>query len=219
MSLVANLLLVFLSLLLGLRLLKRYADRPRPHTLWYAVGLLLTAVAATPELYVQAMGALPTPLWWIYWATASSLVGFLAVGTAYLLGPRVGQVALAVTYALVLWLVAAVLLTAGPAPSPISHDMLSKAPTVAVKLPFLIQNIAGSLLILGGAVWSFIRTRAVYNVWIALGTIIFASGGAAAGFLSFPGAFYVAQAVGIVVLYAGVSQSVAPRPAKATVAG
>ncbi|HLN60716.1 MAG TPA: hypothetical protein VK464_04120 [Symbiobacteriaceae bacterium] len=212
MSLVANSLLVILSLALGLRLLKRYKDRPRPHTLWYAVGLLLTAVAALPELYLQAAGSLVTPLWWLYWMTASSLVGFLAVGTAYLLAPRVGQVTLGLVYALVLWLVAVTIMTAGPAPVGVTHETLNHAPTVAVKIPFLIQNIAGSMLILIGAAYSYIRTRALYNVWIALGTIVFASGGASAGLLDFPGVFYFTQTAGIILLYLGVSQSVAPRP-------
>lgn len=218
MALVANAILVILSLILGARLVKQYQRRPRSHTRWYAVGLLLTAVAAFPELYNQAMGSLPTVLWWVYWSTGSALVGFLAVGTAYLISPRVGQIMLAVVGVLALWVIVATLLTAGPSPEVVAHESMAKAPNATIKLPFLIQNILGSLVILGGTLFSFIRTRAIYNVWIALGTLVFASGGAAAGLVDFPGAFYFTQSVGMILLYMGVTGAGAHRPA-ATVAG
>jgi hypothetical protein len=212
MALVANAILVVLSLILGIRLIRQYQRRPRSHTGWYAVGLLLTAVAAFPELYNQFTGTLPTVLWWVYWSTGSTLVGFMAVGTAYLISPRVGQVALAVVGILGVWVIAATILTAGPTPELFSHESMAKAPNATIKLPFLIQNILGSLVILGGTLFSFVRTRAIYNVWIALGTLVFASGGAAAGLVDFPGAFYFTQSVGMILLYVGVTGAGAYRP-------
>jgi len=215
MALVANSLLVVLSLIMGIRLLRGYAARRRNHSLWYAVGLLLTAVAAFPELYLRLTGGLVTPLWWAYWVAASSLVGFLAVGTAFLLGDTAGKAALAVAGALTLWLIVAVFLTAGPAPAGITHETLSKAPNGIIKAPFLIQNIAGALLILGGALWSFVRTRAVGCLYIALGTLVFSSGGSAAGLFGLPAVFYVTQTAGIILLYIGVTQAAAPRMVRA----
>lgn len=214
----ANSLLVLLSLAMGVRLLRQYSVRPRPHTRWYAVGLLLTAAAAFPELYLKLTGGLVTPLWWLYWVAASSLVGFLAVGTAYLIGPTWGKVSLITVSLLVLWLAVATALNAGPAPVAFTEATLSKAPNAAIKAPFLIQNIAGAMLILGGALWSFYRTRGVSNLFIALGTLVFSAGGAAAGILSFPGAFYLTQTAGIIFLYAGVTQAGSQRRL-ATVAG
>jgi hypothetical protein len=211
MALFANLLLVVLSLWMGLRLIRQYQSRKRTHTLWYAVGLFLTALAALPEVYVKLTGHLVTPLWWLYWVAASALVGFLAVGTAYLLGPRIGKVALAMAVLLTAALAVATVLTAGPAPAVVTETTMSRAPNSYIKAPFLLQNILGAMLIFVGALWSFVRTRGLYNLWIALGTAIFSAGGAAAGLLAFPGVFYFTQTAGILLLYVGVSQSVSNR--------
>lgn len=207
MALVANITLVALSLILGIRLLRQYATRPRPHSLWYSVGLLLTAVAAFPELYYELTGQVPPLLWWLYWSTASSLVGLLAVGTAYLFSLRFGQATLAVVALLSLWVAAATLLTSGPGPAAIGAGMFHKAPTAAIKLPFLLQNIGGSLVIFGGALLSFIRTRGLYAVLIALGTLVFASGGGAAGNTEYGFIFAFSQTIGVLLLYSGVALS------------
>lgn len=214
MALLANGLLVALSLVMGLRLLMQYQTRPRPHTLWFAIGLLLTALAASAEVWSQAFGLLPTMLWWLYWISASSLVGFLAVGTAYLLGHRPGQITLVIVSLLVVWLAFAVVTAAGPGPTMIAETTLTKAPNATVKAPFLIQNILGALLILGGAVWSYLKTRGLYNVMIAAGTLVFSSGGAVAGFLHIPAFFYFTQSVGIVLLYLGVTSAGTTRSAR-----
>lgn len=208
MAIIANLLLVALSLIMGIRLLRQYRVRARAHTLWYAVGLLLTAVAATPEVYLKITGSLITPLWWVYWVAASSLVGYLAVGTAYLLGPGVGKVTLWCVSVVAAVLAVLTVLTAGPATSDV---VLHSAPNLYIKIPFLIQNIGGSMLIFVGAVLSWLRNRGWYNVWIALGTLCFAAGGGASGSGIAPGVFYFTQAAGIVLLYFGVTQSTAPR--------
>lgn len=214
MALIANALLVILSVSLGVRILRQHLERPRAHKLYYSIGLLLTGLAAFPELYHKLSGGLPTGLWWLYWASASTLVGFLGVGTAYLLSERFGKIMLGVVALLATWVVVATLLTAGPTPAVLTVESMAKAPTAAIKLPFVIQNILASLVIFGGAILSYVRTRGVYNIYIALGTLVFASGGAAAGLLAFPGAFYFTQTAGMILLYAGVALSGAQRPAQ-----
>ncbi|MEW8978073.1 MAG: hypothetical protein AB2385_06675 [Symbiobacterium sp.] len=210
---IANTVLVVLSLLLGGRLLFHYARRPRPHSLWYGVGLILIACAAFPELYFELTGQIPTALWWLYWSTASGCVAYLSVGSAYLLHQRFGQVSLAVMVALTVWVAAATLLTGGTGPAVVATEAFRSAPTAAIKLPFLLQNIGGSLIILAGALISFVRTRAAFTLLIALGTFVFASGGAAAGLMEFSQIFAFTQTAGILLLYAGVSLSLRPRKA------
>jgi hypothetical protein len=207
MALAANLLLVLLSLVMGLRLIRQYSVRRRSHTLWYAVGLLLLAAAAFPEVYYRITDQLPTPLWWLYWMTASATVGFLGVGTGYLVSPLFGRITLAITLVLTAAVAVATVVTGGPAPEVVTDAALTRAPSAAIKLPFVLQNAIGSLVIFGGAIWSYLRTRGLYALWIALGTLVFAGGGAAAGLLKFPGAFYFTQSAGILLLYAGVTQS------------
>lgn len=211
MALVANITLVLLSMLMGIRILRLYAVRRRAHSLWYGVGLILTAIAATPEVVRELTNALPTPLWWLYWSAASATVGFLAAGTAYLLSPRIGQVTLIAVCILSVGVVLATVLTAGPSPAELTDAVFAKAPTGWIKAPFLIQNIAGSLVILTGAAVSFLRTRAWYNVWIVLGTLLFAAGGTSAGLLKYSSLFYFTQTAGILVLYLGVTESAKPR--------
>lgn len=207
MVMVANVTLIVLSLILGIKLLRTYSTRPRPHTLWYAVGLLITAVAAFPELYYELTGAVPTALWWVYWSTASSLVGFLSVGTAYLISPRLGRIALTVVLATTAWVAVATILYAGAGPGP---EMFRQAPNGYVKLPFLLQNIGGSLLILVGALISFIKTRGLFAILIAAGTFVFAAGGGASGLMQYAQIFAFTQTAGILLLYAGVSLSLRP---------
>jgi len=204
---VANATLVGLSLFLGGRLLLHYHNRPRPHTLWYGVGLVLIALAALPELYFELTGQIPALFWWLYWSTASGCVGFLSVGSAYLLSERFGKVTLAVMAALTVWVVAATLLTGGTGPAVVGTEAFRSAPTGAIKLPFLLQNIGGSLLILAGAAISLARTRAVFALLIALGTFVFAGGGAVSGLLQYSQLFAFTQTLGILLLYAGVSRS------------
>ncbi len=201
MALVANLLLVVLSFIMGIRLARQYRLRPRSHTLWYAVGLLLTAAAAFPEVYRGVFGSLPTILWWLYWVAASALVGFLGVGTAYLISPRFGRAALIGAAGLTAALAAATVLTAGP----YAGQAFSSAPTAYIKVPFVIQSSVGALVIFGGAVYSFFRNRGLYNIWIALGALIFSAGGGAAGSGRLPEIFYFTQVLGIILLYVGVT--------------
>lgn len=210
-EMIASLVVVLLSLILGIRLLVRNRKRPRPHTLWYAVGLIVTALAGLPEFWYHAFNSVPQVLWWDYWVTASALVGFLAVGTSFLLSRRFGVASLVTVLGLTVWLAVATVLTAGPAPTSGLETAFRSAPTAAIKLPFLLMNIAGALVIFAGAIYSLIRTRMLYNLWIALGTLSFSAGGALAGLLQFPGVFAFTQIAGIVLLYLGVSQSIKPR--------
>lgn len=211
-EMISSLVVVLLSLVLGIRLLDRNRKRPRPHTLWYAVGLIMTAAAGLPEFWYHAFKSIPTALWWVYWVAASALVGFLAVGTSYLISRRFGVGALVAVLGLTAWLTVATVLTAGPAPTTGLETAFRSAPTAQIKLPFLLMNIAGATVIFAGAIYSLIRTRMLYNLWIALGTLSFSAGGALAGLMNFPGVFAITQILGICLLYLGVSQSIRPRP-------
>lgn len=212
MMTVANSVLIVLSLLLGGRLLMHYRTKPRPHSLWYGVGLILIACAALPELYYELTGQVPALLWWLYWSTASGCVAFLSVGSAYLLSERFGKGALAAAVLTAVWVVAATLLTGGTGPAVVSSEAFRSAPTAAIKLPFLLQNIGGSLIILIAAILSFVRTRAAYALLITAGVFVFAFGGASAGLMRISQIFAFTQTAGILLLYAGVTLSLRPRP-------
>jgi len=189
---------------MGVQLIAQYRRRPHLHTLWYAVGILLTAVAVGPDIFRKLTDTLPTGLWWLYWICGSSTVGFLAVGTGYLLSNLAGRVTLMMAVLLSVWLIIATVTTAGTGPEILNQDAFTRAPTLAIKVPFLVQNVAGSILIVGGAVYSFVKTRGWYNLWIAGGTIVFAAGGTASGLLKYSHLFYFTQVTGVILLYVGV---------------
>lgn len=219
MAVVANTTLVVLALVLGVRLLTQFRVRRRPASLWYGVGLLLTASAAFPEVWYALTQTVPVALWWLYWSSASATVGFLAVGTGYLLSPRFGRACLASAALLTLAVVVATVLTGGSGPAEGATEFFAKAPTVPIKIPFLVQNILGSLVILIGATISYLRTRGLYNIWIALGTLVFAAGGASAGLINYSQVFYFTQTAGILLLYAGVTMAGRSRIGVQTAAG
>lgn len=76
--------------------------------------------------------------------------------------------------------------------------------SVRVFSPLL--TIPGSLALIGGAAYSWIRTRASYNLFIALGTIVIAGAGGLARF-GWPGALYLGEMLGLICLFYGFVRS------------
>ena len=58
-----------------------------------------------------------------------------------------------------------------------------------------------------GALYSWYRSRLSYNLWIALGALVFSAGGAIGKYLGIYQLFYIFQAIGSIVLYYGIVSS------------
>ena len=68
----------------------------------------------------------------------------------------------------------------------------------------IIQNIIGGLVLIGGALYSFIRDRRrTYNLWIFLGGLMPMIGGSALAFFHQPDLFFVFELAGTALLYWG----------------
>ncbi|MEI6452760.1 MAG: hypothetical protein WCP98_22805, partial [Actinomycetes bacterium] len=65
--------------------LRQYLARRKPHQLAWSVGLLFYAVAAAMEAWSEYSGRWDPTVYRIYIVLAASLVGFLGLGTLYLL--------------------------------------------------------------------------------------------------------------------------------------
>ncbi|MCX6374030.1 MAG: hypothetical protein NTX16_13330, partial [Actinobacteria bacterium] len=65
--------------------LRQYLARGKPHQLAWAVGLLFYAVAAAMETWSEYSGRWDPTVYRVYIVLAASLVGFLGLGTLYLL--------------------------------------------------------------------------------------------------------------------------------------
>ncbi len=175
---------------------RQWLERRKPHQLAWAVGLLFYSVAAVMESWSEYAQSWDPTVYRVYIVLAASLVGFLGLGSLYLIAHRRvwGHLYLAFNLACM-----AVFLY-GTFTSPL-RGRLAAGITVGgsalgpatsfpriMSLPF---NIPGSLFLLGGAllsIWRFAakreyRYRMWANVLIALGTILiaFVGGKARAG--------------------------------------
>ena len=196
--------------------LNQWYHRRKPHQLAWSVGLLMYGAAAAMEAYSEYTGEWIPWVYRIYIVLAASLVGFLGLGTLYLIAknklwPRLYLAFLLVCLAIFFWgaltvdlieenLVAGIVVggqALGPGGS---------FPRV-MSLPF---NITGTLLLLGGAVvsvWRFSRKREfAYRMWanvlIAAGTLVIAGAGSMARAGMTVG-LYAAEMVASALLLAG----------------
>ena len=196
----------------------QWLHRRKPHQLAWSVGMLFYAVAAVMESVAEATGSWDPTVYRIYIVLAASLVGFLGLGSYYLIakkktGPHI------YLGALIGWL--AVFLY-GTLTVELKTELLKALPGIVVggqalgdslsfprvmSLPF---NITGSFFLLGGAllsIWRFARKNEfAYRMWanvlIALGTLIIGAMGSMARAGNTAG-LYVGEMVASAVLLAG----------------
>jgi len=175
-------------------LVKQWYERRKPHQLAWAVGFLFYAVAAVMEAVSEFSGAWDPTVYRVYIVLAASLVGFLGLGTLYLITKnRIwGHLYLGFV------LVGLAIFFYGTFTTTLLAENLIPGITVGgsalgsggsfprmMSLPF---NITGSLLLLGGSAWSIIkflpkkeyRYRVWANVLIIIGTLIIAGAGSMA---------------------------------------
>jgi len=197
----------------------QYRAKPRPYLLAWSVALGVYALAALTEVIGAAAGWNP-PLYRLYYFFGGiTVVGILALGSVYLLAPRFGRTALAALLTLAgIGLVGILgaslqvgLLDTHQVPSADVIKLQHGVFNVAAILMAAILNIVGSVILIGGAVWSFFSmllrgappSRLYGNILIAGGAFIVA--GAATLFRLFHvyDLFYVGQAIGVLVMFGG----------------
>jgi len=175
-------------------LLAQWNRRRKPHQLAWAVGFTFYAVAAGMEFYSEFTQNWDPTVYRIYIVLAASMVGFLGLGTLYLVSKRRVWPTAFLVYVLVclgifLW---------GVFTTPL--DMEALQPGIVVggaalgdsgsfpRTMSLFFNIPGTLLLVGGSFYSislFSKNPAYgYRVWanvlIILGTLLIAAAGAMA---------------------------------------
>lgn len=198
-----------------------YLSGRNPAHLAWAFALFLFGLGTACDFLAGVSGWTPLIAKTYYLAGAVAVVGYLALGTLYLLAPgaiaRLWLLAIAV-----LTVLAAILLaragidqaglhsTAEPGWQAIDRSALIKVITIAI-------NGGGTLIIVGGAAYSALRGRyARANILIAMGTLIVAGAGS---LTALGNAEYnsIGQAAGITVMFAGFLMTMAaPRPRAAS---
>ncbi|MGH2616516.1 MAG: hypothetical protein ACRDJC_14835, partial [Thermomicrobiales bacterium] len=186
--------------------------RPRPECALWTAAFLVFAVAADAEVLGAMTGWSPA-LARVYYLTGAVLVvGILALGELYLLWPQ-RMPAVMPGVALLTVAVAATAVWSAPIAS---AQVRSIGWQAIERGPFLIaltatMNAGGTLVLVGGALYSAFTLRAKADagrraagcLLIAMGTIAVALGGTLTRF-GRPEYLYVAMALGIAVIFAGV---------------
>ena len=197
----------------------QYRSRPRPYLLAWSVALGVYAIAALTEVIGAAGGWNPLLYRIYYYFGGITVVGILAVGTIYLLAPRFGRPALALLVVLSgVGLVGILganlqigLLDTHQVPSADVIKLQHAGFNLLAILMAVILNIAGSVILIGGAVWSFFSmflkgappSRLVGNILIAGGAFIVAGASTLFRLFHVYDLFYVGQAIGVLVMFFG----------------
>ncbi len=189
--------------------------RPRPDRVVWTIAFAIFAVAAAAEVIGDLSGWTETIVRVYYLTGAVIVVGYLALGELYLLaGQRIAKFAPGVTLLLTALAVTLVV------NAPIDQAKLANEGWEALEQSAgltaitLLMNIGGSVVLIGGALWSAWkfrklgtqRRRMIGCILIAVGTFAVASGGTLTRF-GHREYLYIAMAVGIVVIFAGVLET------------
>lgn len=172
-------------------LIRQYLERKKPHQLAWAAGFFFYALGAVFEGYSEYTQAWDPTIYRFYYVIAAILVGFLGLGTIYLIFKKRiwGHLFLAyiliVLVAFLYMALTADLITTNLVPG---ITVGGKAMPSGVRVFSFLYTIPGTLALLGGALYSIIRFaakrqyayRAWANVLIAAGTIVIAGAGSMA---------------------------------------
>lgn len=206
-------------------LLNRYfGTRRRPHELMWGIAFLLFAIGAACQVLADVSGSWTPVVARTYYLTGAILnVGFLALGTIYLLfSRRVSTIVLAVTLLLSLYSVYA--LYTVPADNAIlaqSHNVEWRAFFSVDVTPRWLAAIfsgVGSIIVIAGALYSGIvfwrkrimKHRMIGVFLIAFGTFVVGLGGTIKGALHNDDYLYSSMVIGLIIMFAGYLQTVRP---------
>jgi hypothetical protein len=217
------------ALLFTAQLGRQFASRHRPAQLFWAVAMLMYALASLAVVF-GAIGGWTRLEFEVFWVLGAVLnVPFLAAGEIDLL---VRRPPVTVTLWLILVFVCAYAVattrTALFDPAALAQDLPSGkevfgAGSAAHRLPQLI-SIPSYLILVGGAIWSAwrmrgrpeLRDRFMGTLWIAIGATVIAGVGSAFAATGNLPVFSLSLLVGIATMYWGflrASRSRSPAPA------
>jgi hypothetical protein len=212
------------SLAFAAVVLRRWRAAHKSHQLLWGAALLLFALASALEVQgaLQGWGALGYKAYFILTAV---MVGLMAAGTAFLLSPHLGRGFTAfvavVAEAMALFLLVSPADAARLAEASAAGDVPTRVLGGLGTLHAMV-DIPAALLLIGGALQGWRRTRSPGMLLIAAGAVAFTgihslASGAQTGLVAVSGAdlFSAGSLVGVLLLFAGYARSrEAPRPAE-----
>ncbi len=202
---ISSAIVVIFMVVLAVSLSRDYAIRRHVSTLWWSISFWLAAVAGIMDLFSYVMQDWSLWQYKLYLFCAATLVAYMGAGTIYLLFRKVGHIYVAIMSIIALFMAIALITT----PVPLLHSMPAGEKAAgfvpnAIAIYFALLSGIGATAVFVGAVITFVKTRKLYAVWIALGVILFSIGGSLGDSLHVYELFYVFQAIGSIVLYLGI---------------
>ena len=203
---------------------KRYLERKGAHLLVWSIGIVFYGIGGFCEAYYGALGwsSLIFRLWYLLGAIL--VAAWLGQGTVYLLAKRKWAnglmvfLALGSLYSLIRVFGAQLdpsLMTASAHTGSELSGHAIVTPGVRILTPFF--NLYGTVTLVGGAAWSawifwrkrILLHRTIGNILIAVGAMIPAFGGTFSRF-GVPGALYLGELLGVVLMFAGFIRATTP---------
>jgi hypothetical protein len=198
-----------------LLLTRQYLQRHRTHQLLWTVAMLFYSISALMEFLMNpdVIGATPS-LFGLYYILAAPLVGLLGAGVMCLLMRRT-MARLFLGFVIIFSLGLAVEGFLNPLSQsslsasfggPLASGFMAASDSypMAVRVFAVVLNSVGGLVLIGGALYSFLRDRSrTYNVFLVLGGVLPAAGGSLLGILSYPDVFFELELGGTVFLFLG----------------
>lgn len=213
--------------------LNRYWHGRRKHSLMWGIGLVLYGLGTFSEAYLAlAWSGAILRLWYLTGAMLTA--AWLGQGTAYLLIRKRGVADAMALVLLVVSLLAALLIAFAPVTG---QGFVTSAPISAqykeagllgrnglVILLTVLLNIYGTVLLVGGALWSawlfwrkrVLRNRMVGNVVIAAGAMFPAGAGTLIG-LGLGDCLYLSELIGAGLMFLGFWLATQPQPVERAV--
>lgn len=192
-------------------LLRQHTARRQPAYLVWAVAMFIFAVATGCD-FLGLYGGWSVAVVKLYYLAGGTLVvGYLASGTLFLLAPR-GLAFAWLALMLIITVAASVMLVGASVDEAEMQRLVEeKKPayeaiesSALLKAQVMVANIAGTVILVGGALWSVLRRRyRAANALIAAGALVMASGGAMLERFQRYEIQSITQTVGIIILFAG----------------
>ena len=185
---------------------RQWLGHRKPYQLAWTVGLLLFTASAATQFLSEASGW-SVVIYKVYYLMAGPLVAVLGVGSAFLLERRLGLAFTAYTVG-AFALFAAAVASASVDTSAFALPIVGgNGMPASVRLWSPVFTIPGSIALIGVALYSYYRTRLVFNLWIAAGAVVAAAGGSLERF-GVAWALYAGELLGIALLFWGFLRSV-----------
>lgn len=201
----APLLTTLISLFFTISVFLQYSQRRKIYQFIWGTGLLIFSVTTLFEFISEIYGWNIT-MYKAYYILIASLVAILGLGTVYLFNRRAGKY-LTLYFAVLITALIILTLNAQVDAEKLQERIVggSAMPNgVRIISPFL--TIPGSIALIGGALYSWRITRRSYNLFIAIGALMVASGGGLSRF-GMEWALYILELFGVAVMYIGFIKS------------